>query len=800
MKSALKITILFFFLFLVISGLSMYWTFYSVVPAMDEITRMPGLKSEVNVRWDAYQVPHIIATDEDDVFMTMGYLHARDRLWQMTTQQYKLQGLHSREIDESLTDTDRFYLTLAFGEKARNAFEQMPLRSRQLLEAYARGVNQYVNANKNHLPLEFSLSDARPLTWEPWHSVGVKLLWAWDHQQAFWSKPAFTPLHFLQDGVVTRALTGMDVPHHILFGTDNPMIDDITFDRLLEDFHSFTDAVSPMITQTTGPGLAIHRQSPEPLSLLFITRESLIKIPDQGYEIAIQSDRGKSAGVTIPGFPAMIYGQSENMAWALQPVAYDDGNFFTGSLFSEPIAEPTDWNADPDIYMYLESDITLERHLLSLKNGGEKLIVTKKAAGRPVVAVSENRNRYLAFEWTGHSEQTDISAYFDLLHVNSPGQLRSIADAITSPAVQVLYTSTSGQAGRLYGGRVLTDRSPLRIRESSANSSVHPASGIFNDQVESDGHPVFLNANTASPREQVGNTRLYSAPFDRSARLQELLDQSPHNRIRNDITSIWHRDTFSHFAARLSPLIVSHLEHHDDDPQIRLILPYLQNWNYNFGQNETAATLFQLFMHHAARNLYLAYLGEREVEMIFRSPQIPNAAVSALIADSARWPANHPYSHRDWIIASMTETVRYLSGIYGSEPHTWQWYRVVDGSFQNVLFEATHRASRSARLAERNLFKPGDALVSGSPHTIQSVHLSYNHGIKVAGATTMKRIMVLQPVNSYHSVLSTGQSGHVFSNHYSDQFNFWNDGVLRPPSFPFSSQTHQSNNIQNFRP
>lgn len=800
MKSALKIIMLFIFLIAVVSGLSAYWTFYRVVPSLDNSIKLPGLTNKVVVSWDEHQIPHITASEDADVFMTMGYLHARDRLWQMTLKQYKLEGLHSRELDENLNDIDRFYLTMSFGELARDAFNQMPLRSRQLLEAYANGVNHYIDKNRKHLSVEFALSDANPVTWEPWHAVGAKILWFWEHQQAFWTKPALASLHFLQDAGATRALTGMDVPHQVLFGSEKPVFDEISYDLLMDEFLDFTEPVKPKVSGLTGTGMALSRQSPHSISMLYTTGESHLNVPDQGYELIVESARGRSAGLTVPGFPAMISGQNETMAWSLKPLQLDDGNFFTDSLFTGPPAQSVDWNTDPGILAYLSKDITLNRHILTLKNGGEKQIVTKKAKGHPVVALAEGRNRYLAFEWAGLSPSTDITAFMDLMHVNDPDQLHNLVSSISSPAVQVLFTSTGGQAGRFHAGKVFTGRYPLSIRKNEAESEAADASEFFNDLVQSDGQPVFPLVKTTSTREHVSHECLFSPPFDRSERLLELLSQTPHDRIAIDMMTRWHRDTYSHFAAWHSPLILAHLKHFDGDARIEAILPYLQNWNHEFGQNETAATLFQLFIVYAGRNLYRGYLDEKYIEMVYSSPNIPYSVVAALLKDPDKWPASHPYSYSEWVFESISGAIRYLSDKYGNELHTWQWQRIVDGSFQDVLFDETQHSSKSARLAERNLFKPGRADVSGSPHSLQTVHLSHNNGATLAGATTSKRIMTLQPENMFVSVLSTGQSGHVFSDHYSDQFLLWNEGALKSPVHPFSSQSRKFEHIQEFEP
>ena len=53
------------------------------VPPLAGSETLPGLGADVEVAWDSLAIPHIAASSDRDAFMALGYLHARDRLWQM---------------------------------------------------------------------------------------------------------------------------------------------------------------------------------------------------------------------------------------------------------------------------------------------------------------------------------------------------------------------------------------------------------------------------------------------------------------------------------------------------------------------------------------------------------------------------------------------------------------------------------------------------------------------------------------------------------------------------------------------
>ncbi len=780
MKSALKVLLLFLLLLVAMAGLSIYWTFFKLTPSLDRDISLEGLRSDVTVNWDHYQVPAIEADHEVDVMMVMGYLHARDRLWQMTKKQYKLEGLHSREIDESLIDLDRFYLTLSFGDIARESFDNLPDEIKQLLEAYAAGVNRFMEDNRKHLPVEFTISGARPVEWKPWHAVGVQLLWAWQQQQSFWSKLAFHAIHEHNHEELTRILTGLEVPHSDLFGTaDTLQPDPSAYRNLLNDYLDFTQSVYPGRAGYSGTGFAYSTQSPNALSVVNTTVESPLTLPDQGYEVVIHSGGRIRSGITIPGFPAIIHGQNESLAWSIHPLPVDDGDFISGNIFLSDVSVPVDWKRDAGIYDYLSGEVAFDRHFLSLKDGSEHQLILRKADERPIVAVSQNDNLYLAYDWPGFHPSSDIGAYMGIPTAWNAGELEQYVSEIQTPSVQVLYATADGRAGRVTGGMTLSRPNPLKIRDQSEIPDHLSAESLFPGEISENGDPVFLLEQHPEmiPSEQY--TSVFYAPWSRSQRFIDFFDQTPSDRLATEIVEIWNNDTYSPFAARLTPPILQALERTHTDSLAVLILEYLQNWNYEFRSNETAATLFEVFLVKSSEKLYSPFMSDTEMQMLLTTPHVPFSAVQNLLLEPDTWPEEHPLAFDEWISESMNDVTGYLIEHYAEEPYAWQWGRVADGAFEATLFDVSHEQSRVARLAERNLFKSGNVSISGSPHTIQSSHIHIGLSPALDAATTSKRTMFVRPDPIAYSVFSSGQTANIFSDHYNDQFQLWNNGETK---------------------
>lgn len=802
MKSAVKIATLILTAVIVVSGLSLYLTYSATVPSLSRSISVSYLNAEVNVKWSDFKVPVIRAADSRDAYAAAGYIHASDRLWQMTRQQYKLEGLHAKKVDRDLLHLDRFYLTLGFGEIARERYENLPSGQKALLEAYAEGVNSFVTQNQNDLPLAFSLSDARPVTWKPWHSIGVHLLWAWKYQQSFWTKPAFHMLHYSENSEITALLTGTDASFTDLFGAEPPVVDSVTHHALVQDMLNLTDGISPERTLQPGSGMAFHYAGSRPLTGLFTTAESRLELPDQYYKMVFHIADKKTAGMTLPGFPLILHGQNEFASWSVRPDAVDDGDFFSGQLFTDPVETDIDWQRDPSLPGKLSEQLDMDRRIIELKDKNEYHLVTFSSGGRPVIALSEDNNRYMAFEWSGFTEMPDFGSYYQLNSASSVNELHDAASGIRVPAAQVLYATTDGEAGRLHAGNVITDPAPLRIRNSlEMTTQVHTSEVATGTALHQNSSGlVYFKENHPSYRLPGDTKSLYSPPWDRADRLALLSEQSSRDDFERNLRDRWHTDTYSVFAENLMPAILSSLGSEDPDEENELIFPYLENWNYEFNHNETAATLFELFLYHSAELLYREYLNATDQKMLFRSPNIPVSAVTKIIETPELWPDDHSLSFSSWIRQAMNMTIAYLAENHGAEPHDWQWGNVIRRTFEPALYTATTNRVRSARLAENNLFNPGMAPTYGTSHSLLSSGINFAPPFKATSAVTVLQVILPEPENDYYSVLSTGQSGNIFSDYYKDQFLLWKGNRIKSESFGVHFRDDQIRHRQLLKP
>src|SRR6202161_4402596 len=159
---------LFFSLILLIAGVVAYAYFVtrSALPQLDGSLAVKGLSAPVKVTRDGHGVPTIEAATLEDLFFAQGYVTAQDRLWQMDIMRRFGAGELSEILGEATLRVDREQRILGLRAAARKSLQMASPRDSSYFEAYARGVNAFIETHGSSLPIEFHLLKYRPKPWQ----------------------------------------------------------------------------------------------------------------------------------------------------------------------------------------------------------------------------------------------------------------------------------------------------------------------------------------------------------------------------------------------------------------------------------------------------------------------------------------------------------------------------------------------------------------------------------------------------------------------------------------------------------
>src|SRR5262249_30658341 len=119
----------------------------------------------ITVARDGLGTPHIAAGSLEDALFAQGYATAQDRLWQMDSLRRLAAGELAEVVGATALESDREARNLRLRHLAEDAQRTMPASDRAAMAAYARGVNAFIETQRNKLPLEFTLLGYQPRPW-----------------------------------------------------------------------------------------------------------------------------------------------------------------------------------------------------------------------------------------------------------------------------------------------------------------------------------------------------------------------------------------------------------------------------------------------------------------------------------------------------------------------------------------------------------------------------------------------------------------------------------------------------------
>src|SRR5215472_2010782 len=130
-------------------------------------SRLPGLQAAVRLTQDRNGITYINAGPLHDLFFMQGWVHARDRLFQMDVSRREPSGTLAELLGKAALPSDVQARTIGLRRAAERSWAAAPPDLRAVVTAYSAGVNAYVASHP--LPPEYA---ALHLTsFQPWTPV-----------------------------------------------------------------------------------------------------------------------------------------------------------------------------------------------------------------------------------------------------------------------------------------------------------------------------------------------------------------------------------------------------------------------------------------------------------------------------------------------------------------------------------------------------------------------------------------------------------------------------------------------------
>ncbi|MFS8979002.1 penicillin acylase family protein [Cupriavidus necator] len=765
---------------------ALVWYRHAAQPPESGTVALPGLRDKVTIMRDGHGVPHIRAASKADAWFALGYVHAQDRLWQMQMNKRVVAGRLAEILGPSALDNDRFLRTLGVRRNAEAILAQTPPETRAALQAYADGVNAWIDHRKGPLPPEFLLLRTQPEHWEPADTLGWQTMMAWD-LGGNWTQetlrmrlaqvlPVARISELLAPYPGEQPVRTMDYGH--LYQQLAPLANAMA---------SVGDKAPPGYVEGMGSNNWVvsgaHTQSGKPL--LANDPHLGLQAPALWYFARMTAPGLDVAGATLPGIPVVVLGHNARIAWGLTNTAPDVQDLYIERLRPGSDSEyqtPDGWAAfetrTETIRVKGAPDVTLKvratRHGPVISDVAEAVT---SAAG-PLGA------RYVvAFQWT--ALRPDDRTFQAGIRMNEARDWASFTAALRdfhSPQQSIVYADVDGNIGFFAPGRV-----PLR-RADNDLKGLAPAPGwdarydwtgfipfeaLPQRYNPKDGVIVTANQRIVAPDYPYFITSEWTVPY-RFDRIRSLLAATPKHTL--DSFALIQKDVVSLAVRDVLPLLLAAPVSRDGarPERERALLDALRKWDGTMDAGRAEPLVVTAWLRELSRRLFEEKVGEPIFVRLWDQRNVQQPTLNILRDPGklgAFWcdrPHTRPAESCDDAIAdAWSQAMADLSRRYGDDPARWRWGEAHTARSEHKPFG---KVAYLSPLFNLRVPTGGDTYtVNVGRHNLRDDKAPFEN----THAASVRALYDLAELEASRFMDSTGQSGNALLPRYRDWTAKW---------------------------
>ncbi|MCR4395822.1 MAG: penicillin acylase family protein, partial [Candidatus Saccharicenans sp.] len=739
--------------FLVLGAfLFFYITFRSSLPPKKDTSQIPGLRSEVVINWDKWGIPHLKANNELDLFLASGYIQARERLWQMELIRRIAHGRLAEILGQPGVKFDVRSRILGLQVGIERDYQKLSGEMKELLAAYARGVNTYMESLKWNWPPEFIVLRYRPEPWRIEDTLGVKHVLAMSLAADLTSE--IPRMNIMK-------LTGRRGLEVLEPGIDFPPDPEVRLDYLNLGWMgqsvvmgSNNWVISGQLTETGLPFLANDPHLN-------------ISVPPIWMEIGLECPDYKVSGVTVPGVPMVIIGHNQYLAWGVTNSYVDVQDIYV---------EQVDWEKESYFRNGQWKPFSFRREEVKIRGRKDPQLMSVRwvEEGPMINPFLLSCEMPITLRWTLYEGDSTVAGLYLINKARNWEEFCRGARLFENPSQNFVYADVVGNIGYYLSGKI-----PVRKKETA----VYPYPGWREDSqwsgylAEEDKPNQF---NPASGFIVTANNRISPDDYqhylgydwlssDRKERIAELIAARPRHSVESLIAI--QNDVYSRRAERVKKVLNQIRLSHPAAEEARKLLI---QWSGQVREG-LAPALFEVFWDR---------LQELTFSDDFRSyyPQIAEyfrakeAGLERILDQpDSIWfdlKETEKVETREEIIEkALLEARDYLRHKFGRNQEKWDWARL-------------HRLGYSHVLGKKwflGFFNCGKFPMIGDLTTVRASFS--DDGWETTGGASCRLIVDLSDLDKSLSVITSGQSGHFLSPHYKDQISLYLNSLYHPWAF-----------------
>ncbi|MFC3818977.1 penicillin acylase family protein [Planomonospora venezuelensis] len=813
---------------LVVLGLALggvvVWNVRASFPQLSGELTVDGLVGKVTVYRDGNGIPHIYADSPEDLFLAQGYVHAQDRFFEMDFRRHVTSGRLSEMFGAATLTEDKVIRTMGWRKVAEQELPMLAETTRHHLDAYARGVNSWLERNPGSFArsleygvLKLTNSGYEPEPWTPADSLAWLKAMAWD-------------LRSNMSDEIGRALAAAELPRERVeqlwpgypFAGHQPIVTQGSvaegrFDQDEEPRKSVTRrpddqpaagalarasaavrAVPSLLGDPAG-GSGIgsnswvvsgaHTASGKPL--LANDPHLSAALPSVWYQAGLHCRKKSAAcpfdvtGFTFSGVPGVIIGHNDRIAWGFTNLGPDVADLYMEKVKDDSYLMTGEWRP-----------LTVRTETIRVAGGDPVRLVVRDTAHGPIISdVMEDVEKALpgaagvagetadavALRWTALEPGRSADAIFALGSAQNWQEFRAAASSFDVPAQNLVYADVDGNIGYQAPGRI-----PVRTR----GDGTWPVPGwtgeyawqgtIPFDELPSlynppEGYIVTANNAVVDPGRYPHLLTKDWAYGYRSQRILDLLRDALKDggKVGAEDMGGLQQDSRNGFAGFLVPRLME-LDLAGPAKDARELL---RGWDGSQGMDSAPAMYFNAVWRHLLVQTFNDDLpegarpggGDRWFEVV---RVMLERETDPFWDDTAT--TGREETRDDMLRRAVALAYDELSARLGPDAAAWRW-----GDLHSLTL--THQSLGTSGIAPVEwLFNRGPFPVSGNDDAVNAAGWDVQEDYAVGWLPSMRMVVDLADLDRSRWINLTGASGHAFHDNYADQAPLWASGRTTP--------------------
>lgn len=735
-----------------------------------------GIQEPVEIIRDKFGVPQIYAKNYKDLLFSQGYVHAQDRLWQMEIDRRLCKGTFSEFIGSATIDLDRYMRTIGLYRGAVQSYEILDPTTKEYLNAYASGVNAFINSSKNHLPIEYTIFGFKPEPWTPIDTI------AWTNMLSLQMGLNFN-LEILYAEVLSKL--GIDRAKQLFPSPSEntpPIISSQT--ELYQSFKSIennNDNDFSIVAGRFGKSFSnwgsnnwvVDKNHSESSSAFLCDDTHLgLMMPSAWYENGLHCGDYDCIGFSLPGVPYIIMGHNNYIAWGITNLDPDVQDLYIEKL---------DNSKEPTTYEYKGKKLNIEviNENIPVKGGDSVNLKIYFTVHGPIINnifKGLKEAEPTALRWTLYEGSEAFKSLILLNHAKNWDEFKKSLIHWDTLSQNFVYADVKGNIGYQAAGKI-----PIRNKNHKGNLPVPGWSGEYEwlGYIPFEKLPSIYNPSKgiiATANNRVMDNYPYQICSEHFSgyRIQQI-DKLLNSKEKFSIKDMqkFQTDVYSLAAEGLRPYFIN-IKTTDEFQE--KILKYLKDWDLNMDIDSIGATIFETWYIKTIENV----IGDELSDI--KDNYLRSTWIQKDVPMLARWMKDRNNlwfddintseieNREDIIYRSFVDAIKILIEKFGKNPENWKWGKVHKTTLVHLPI------GQSGNKILEKIFNIVIEAPGGNSTINQSMYYRWGPPFAVFHGTSQRMIIDTGNFDNMLVINSTGQSNHVFHPNRGDMVPLYQKG------------------------